>query len=134
MMVQRDYSRAAEIANGDSPNRGRRQGDTKAAVPQDPRPRGQQNRPGRAGKLTQNKNSVTPMDEAATGKRVSSARGSGEQAAQMGYLFASDRIRCTTDGSDNRLESPLGNVRWRASEIGIKNGEPGWMQNHCLSE
>jgi len=122
------------MANRDGPSRGRGQDDTKAAVPQDPRPRGQQNRPGRDGKLTQNKNSVTPMDEAATAKRVSAARGSGKQAAQMGYLPASDRIRCTADDSDNRLERSLGNVRWRAREIGIKNGESGRMQNHCLSE
>src|SRR5271169_4500330 len=134
MTVERDHARMAEIADGDGPSSGRWQGDAEAAVPKDARPRGQPNWPGRAGKLTQNKNAVTPMNKAATAERMPSARSSGEHPAQPGDSLASGRIRLAANGSDNRLERPLGNLRWCESKTGIKNSEPGGMQNYRLSE
>jgi len=74
------------------------------------------------------------MDKAAAAERVSSARRSGEHPVQPDDSLAPGRIRLAANDSDNCLERRLGNVGWRESNTGIKNGEPSRMQNHRLSE
>ena len=74
------------------------------------------------------------MDKAATAERMSSARRSGQHPVQPGYSLAPGRIGLAANDGDNRPERPIGNVRWRESNSGIKNGKPGRMQNHRLSE
>ena len=67
------------------------------------------------------------MDKAATAERMSSVHRSGEQPLQPGDSLAPHRIRPAANDSDDRLDRPLGNVKRRESNTGIKNGEPGRM-------
>src|SRR6516225_6518160 len=132
--VQRDHSGVAEIADAKGLSAGRRERDTKAAVPYQAGSARQLNWSIRTGEFTQHKNAVTPTHEAATAERVSLAQSAGENPAQTGNPLASGRIRLAANGSNNRLQRPPGNVRWSKGESGINNSEPCGMQNHRQGE
>ena len=97
-------------------------------------PRGQPDRPGCAGKLTQNENVVTPTDKVAAAERMSTTITGGQHAAQPGYPLAAGGIKPAAASGDNRAERSLGNIWRREGELGIEKTKPGGMQNHCLSE